>query len=68
MTETSIWRKAKASGDNGGQCVQLADLGSGTVGVRDSKLGDSSPVLTVSRTELADLVAGIKGGEFDDLT
>lgn len=62
------WRKSSFSGSQQGDCVQLADFGSGTVGVRDSKLGDDSPVLTVSRSELAALVAGIRGGEFDDLT
>lgn len=59
------WRKSSYS-DNG-ECVELAMLDDG-IGVRDSKLGDDSPVLTFTRTELAALVAGIRTGEFDDLT
>ncbi|MGH9211046.1 MAG: DUF397 domain-containing protein [Acidimicrobiales bacterium] len=59
------WRKSTYSGQNG-SCVQLADLGGG-VAVRDSKLGDDSPVLLFTRTELAAFLAGAKAGEFDDL-
>lgn len=31
------WRKSSRSGDNGGSCVEVATLTSGTIGVRDSK-------------------------------
>jgi len=62
----SMWRKSSYS--NGTHdCVELADFGD-TVGVRDSKLGDESPVLTFTRQELAAWVKGAKAGEFDDLT
>jgi hypothetical protein len=60
------WRKASASASNG-SCVELADLGGGLLGVRDSKLGDSSPVLRFARSEVRAWLAGVKGGEFDDL-
>ncbi|ATO13235.1 DUF397 domain-containing protein [Micromonospora sp. WMMA2032] len=39
------WRKSTRSGDNGGNCVEVADNLPGIVAVRDSK-GRSGPVLT----------------------
>lgn len=60
------WRKSTFS-DGQGQCVELADLGEEVWGMRDSKLGDSSPVLSLSREALATFVLGAKAGEFDDL-
>lgn len=41
------WRKSSRSGSTGGQCVE-ARQANGTVQVRDSKLGDGSPILDVS--------------------
>lgn len=59
------WRKSSYS--NNGQCVELADLGDGTIGMRDDKLGDASPVLAFTRAEMATFLDGAKAGEFDDL-
>jgi len=59
------WRKSTFSQDNG--CVEFADLGDGIVGVRDSKLGDTSPVLSFTRREIDAWLHGAKAGEFDDL-
>jgi hypothetical protein len=42
----ATWRKASRSGENGGNCVELADL-PGMVAVRDSKDPDG-PVLLVT--------------------
>ncbi|QIZ39385.1 DUF397 domain-containing protein [Saccharopolyspora sp. ASAGF58] len=56
------WQKSNYSGQSG-SCVevgQVVDL----VGMRDSKLGNDSPVLTVSRVRWADFVAAVKGGGF----
>lgn len=67
MTTTAPrWRKSSYSGQNG-DCVELADLGE-VVLMRDSKLGERSPVLTFTRPELAAFLAGAKASEFDDLT
>ncbi|MDQ0683467.1 hypothetical protein QF032_002488 [Streptomyces achromogenes] len=47
--ESSIWRKSSYSGDQGGNCVEVAQtLGgaAGVVAVRDSK-DPAGPVLTV---------------------
>ncbi|WP_026410800.1 DUF397 domain-containing protein [Actinomadura oligospora] len=52
------WRKSSHSADNGGDCVELADLAS-AVGVRDSKDPDG-PRLTTTREELAALTQIIK--------
>lgn len=62
----TIWRKSSFT--NNGTCFELADLGPDVVGVRDSKLGEESPVLGFSRAEIQAFIAGAKAGEFDDLT
>ncbi|MFJ3904620.1 DUF397 domain-containing protein [Streptomyces sp. NPDC090025] len=41
------WRKSSYSGSEGGDCVEVA-AHAAAVHVRDSKLGDGSPVCTVS--------------------
>jgi hypothetical protein len=60
------WRKARASGANGG-CVEMAALADGSIGIRDSKDPDG-PVLRLTRHEIACWLDGAKQGEFDDLT
>ena len=60
------WRKSTySSGTNG--CWEFAELGDGTIGFRDSKLGDASPVLRLTRGALRDLLDRANTGEFDDL-
>lgn len=61
---TLTWRKSSYStGDtNGGECVELASLPGGGVAVRDSKLGDQSPVITFTQAELRAFVLGVKAG------
>ena len=66
MTGQPQWRKSSYSGDQG-NCVELADLGDGIVGVRDSKLGRGSPILRFTQAEVEAWLAGSKAGEFDDL-
>ncbi|GAB3992538.1 hypothetical protein GCM10029992_01890 [Glycomyces albus] len=44
---TSEWRKSSRSQANGGNCVELR-LVEGGFQVRDSKLGDDSPVLALT--------------------
>ncbi|WP_326552422.1 DUF397 domain-containing protein [Micromonospora sp. NBC_01813] len=43
-----VWRKSTRSGENGGNCVEVAALGGG-VGVRDSK-DQAGPVLRFGPT------------------
>ncbi|MEU5992087.1 DUF397 domain-containing protein [Spirillospora sp. NPDC047418] len=48
----ATWRKATHSGENGGNCVELADVaGASVVAVRDSKDPDG-PVLLLTRAAL----------------
>ncbi|ANS64897.1 hypothetical protein SLINC_2673 [Streptomyces lincolnensis] len=42
----SKWRKSSYSGDQGGNCVEIADFPEGTVAVRDSKT-PAGPILTL---------------------
>ncbi|WP_030490679.1 DUF397 domain-containing protein [Micromonospora chokoriensis] len=41
----AVWRKSTRSGDNGGDCVEVADNLPGIVAVRDSK-DSAGPLLT----------------------
>ncbi|MEU0003554.1 DUF397 domain-containing protein [Streptomyces sp. NPDC006314] len=42
----SKWRKSGYSSDQGGQCVEMAELPGATVGVRDCKT-PAGPILTI---------------------
>ncbi len=59
----ATWRKAKASGGNGGNCVEVAALDSGAMAVRDSKHKDG-PVLTFTPAEWDAFLSGARAGEF----
>ncbi|WP_289009331.1 DUF397 domain-containing protein [uncultured Thermomonospora sp.] len=52
------WRKSSYSGDNGGDCVELARLAEG-VGIRDSKKREFGH-LTVSLAQFAALLSQLK--------
>lgn len=57
------WRKSSHSGQEGGDCVELADL-TAAVAVRDSK-NPAGPKLIFSRRDLGSLVERIKSGDLD---
>ncbi|HEV2639413.1 MAG TPA: DUF397 domain-containing protein [Actinocrinis sp.] len=57
------WRKSDACGFQG-ECVEVAMLPGGGVGVRDSK-AEGGPVLEFSGAEWAAFVAGVRSGQFD---
>lgn len=59
------WIKSSFSGtqDN---CVELAQLGD-AIGVRDSKKGDTSPILEFTPAQFAALITETKAGAFDGL-
>jgi hypothetical protein len=61
-----VWRKSIQSNPSG-NCVELAALPSGEVAVRNSR-HPYGLVLVYTRTEIAAFLAGVKDGQFDDLT
>lgn len=52
------WRKSSRSAGNSGNCVE-ARLNETGPEVRDSKMGDGSPILRVSREEFAALLDSV---------
>ncbi len=61
----AVWRKSSHSGYNG-NCVELAPLTGGGVALRNSR-DPHGPALIYTRAEIAAFLAGVKGGEFDDV-
>ncbi|MFI9332056.1 DUF397 domain-containing protein [Kitasatospora sp. NPDC052868] len=59
----AAWHKSTFSGDNGGQCVEVA-FHQGAVGVRDSKAESRGPVLAFAPQEWHAFVEGVIAGEF----
>lgn len=60
------WRKSQFSNPSG-NCVEVAALPSGDVAVRNSR-HPSGPALIYTRAEVAAFLAGVRNGEFDDLS
>lgn len=60
----TVWRKATASGGNGGNCVEVARDGDWIL-VRDSKEPQGA-MLTFTLAEWAAFLDGARKGEFDD--
>ena len=60
-----IWRKSTFSNGNGGGCVEVADLPDGGRAVRDTKLGEASPVLRYTESEWKAFLDGVRDGQFD---
>jgi hypothetical protein len=58
----AIWRKSSCSGGTS-DCVEVA-IGTGAVGVRDSKHPDMG-LLTFTSNQWRDLILGVKHGDFD---
>ena len=61
---TTRWIKSSKSGTNGGNCVEVARLDDGTIGVRDSKNPDGA-VLRFTRSEWEAFLDGVAQREFD---
>jgi len=65
MNHDLTWRKSTFSNGHGGSCVEVADLPDGGRAVRDTKLGETSPVLRYTRSEWEAFLAGVRDGQFD---
>lgn len=57
------WHKSSYSSDQGGNCIELANL-DGHRAVRDSK-DPAGPTLTVTTEQWAAFAAGLRAGKFD---
>ncbi|GAA3848772.1 hypothetical protein GCM10022243_13500 [Saccharothrix violaceirubra] len=65
MSDTWTWRKSSRSVGNG-DCVEVGtSVDAAAIGVRDSKRGDSGPVLLFSHDGIATFFASAKAGKFD---
>ncbi|WP_329090072.1 MULTISPECIES: DUF397 domain-containing protein [unclassified Streptosporangium] len=59
----AVWHKSSLSGDNGGDCVEVAELSGGRRGVRDSK-NPTGPALVFTPTQWTTFTNGVKNGQF----
>ncbi|MBO7938296.1 DUF397 domain-containing protein [Streptomyces antibioticus] len=53
--ESSVWRKSSYSGDQGGDCVEVADTAS-AVAIRDSK-NPAGPILTLDPAAFSEFLS-----------
>lgn len=60
----AVWRTSSLSNDRA-NCVEIAFLDDGSVGLRDSKDRGQGPVLLFTPAEWDAFVGGAKDGEFD---
>ncbi|MDG4781953.1 DUF397 domain-containing protein [Micromonospora sp. WMMD961] len=61
----AVWRKSTRSGDNGGNCVEVATNVAKLVAVRDSKHIDG-PVLRFERHVWVTFIAAVSSVDFSD--
>lgn len=61
----AVWQKSRRSNSQG-NCVELAQLPTGEVAVRNSR-HPAGPALIYTRAEMEALILGAKDGEFDHL-
>ena len=61
---SAVWSKSSLSSYNG-SCVEIARLGNGLVGVRDTKDRGAGPILGFTQNEWSAFLGGVKAGEFD---
>ena len=59
----AIWRKSSRSGNNGGNCVEVATSLPDVVAIRDSK-DQRGPVLIITPDQWEAFCTGVKHGEF----
>jgi hypothetical protein len=64
--EGAVWRRSSFTQNGGGNCVEIAPLAEGHVGVRDSK-NPTRPALVFTPGEWTAFLDGVKADEFNDL-
>ncbi|MER7129289.1 DUF397 domain-containing protein [Streptosporangium saharense] len=62
--KTAAWRKATKSASNQGDCLEVAPLSGGRVGIRDTEAPDQMPFVVTASVWDA-FLDGAKKGEFD---
>jgi hypothetical protein len=60
----TLWRKSLRCGPNNG-CVEIARLSADSIGVRDSKIATTSPILAFNASEWQSFVGNVKYGKFN---
>jgi hypothetical protein len=60
------WQKSSFSGSGNNNCVEMAQLPTGEVAVRNSRDPDG-PALIYTRSEIDALLQGARNGDFDAL-
>lgn len=63
MNDQWVWRKARRSGGEGGDCVEVAEPPTGGFAVRDSK-DRSGPYLRFTAPGWSAFITAIRSGEF----
>jgi hypothetical protein len=58
------WRKSSWSGNNGGNCVEVATNLPGAVAIRDSK-DPEGPVLALATAQWRAFAAAVRDGQFN---
>lgn len=62
LTSDLFWFKSSSSYSNG-DCVEVAGLPGGAIGVRDSK-DSEGPILRFTSDEWCAFIAGVRNGDF----
>ncbi|MGP4020994.1 DUF397 domain-containing protein [Saccharopolyspora sp. 5N708] len=64
MIHFTGWRKAARSSQAQGNCVEVG-FAPGHIGIRDTKLGADSPVLSIEAKAFATFLTRVQDGRFD---
>lgn len=59
-----VWKKSSRSA-NQSDCVEVAKLATDAIGVRDSKLGDESPILKPSPAAWMAFIGAVRADAFN---